>query len=106
RVPPGKPVLRPRQPMSPPVHRLPIYVAGCRSPIMVVAGTHGDGYLARPAESIPGLKKLLRVMGRAARDASRDPQSIDVAGYLLTFINDTRRDALRRANRHPFALSV
>src|SRR3989442_10380450 len=90
--------------MFPPVHRVPIYVAGYRSPIMVVAGTHGDGYLARPAESIPGLKKLLRVMGRAARDAGRDPQSIDVAGYLLTFIDETRRDALNRAKRDPFVI--
>src|SRR2546427_9395807 len=71
---------------------------------MVVAGSHGDGYLARPAESIPGLLKLLRVMTRAAHDAGRDPQSIDVAGYLLTFIDETRRDALNRAKRDPFVI--
>src|SRR5881397_1588803 len=104
RLPPGKPGLPPLQPMFPPVHRVPIYVAGYRSPVMVVAGRHGDGYLARPAESIPGLLKLLRVMTRAARDAGRDPQSIDVAGYLLTFIDETRRDALNRAKRDPFVI--
>ena len=104
RLPPGKPGLPPLQPMFPPVHRVPIYVAGYRSPIMVVAGQKGDGYLARPAESIPGLQKLLRVMRRAAKDAGRDPQSIDVAGYLLTFIDETRRDALNRAKRDPFVI--
>src|SRR5216117_4559086 len=104
RLPPGKPGLPPLQPMFPPVHRVPIYVAGYRSPMMVVAGQKGDGYLARPAESIPGLRKLLRVMDRAARDSGRDPDAIDVAGYLLTFIDETRRDALNRAKRDPFVI--
>src|SRR3989441_11926242 len=90
--------------MFPPVHRVPIYVAGYRSPMMVVAGQKGDGYLARPAESIPGLRKLLRVMRRAAKEAGRDPQTIDVAGYLLTFVDETRRDALNRAKRDPFVI--
>jgi 1,4-dihydroxy-2-naphthoate octaprenyltransferase len=91
RIPSGKQGLPPIQPMFPPVHRVPIYIAGYRSPMMVVAGQKGDGYLARPAESIPGLRKLLRVMERAAREAGRDPE-------------ETRRDALNRAKRDPFVI--
>jgi 1,4-dihydroxy-2-naphthoate octaprenyltransferase len=104
RMPSGTAGLPPLQPMFPPVHRVPIYVAGYRSPMMVLAGQKGDGYLARPAESIPGLKKLVGVMNRAAREAGRDPESLDVAGYLLTFIDETRRDALNRAKRDPFVI--
>ena len=104
RMPSRKPGLPPLQPMFPPVHRVPIYVAGYRSPVMVLAGQKGDGYLARPAESIPGLKKLLRVMDRAARGAGRDPNDIDVAGYLLSLVGDTRRDALNRAKRELFVI--
>lgn len=104
RMPSGKPGLPPLVPQFPPVHRVPIYVAGYRSPMMVVAGQKGDGYLARPAESIAGLRKLLRVMDRAAKEAGRDPNDIDVAGYLLTLIADTRRDALNRAKREPFVI--
>ncbi len=104
RMPPGKPGLPPLVPQFPPVHRVPIYIAGYRSPMMVVAGKHADGYLARPAESIAGLRKLLRVMGRAAQEAGREPSDIDVAGYLLTLVADTRHDALNRAKREPFVI--
>src|SRR5207245_5572783 len=44
RMPAGKPGLPPLQPMFPPVHRVPIYVAGYRSPVLVLAGPKGDGY--------------------------------------------------------------
>ncbi len=104
RMPPGREGLPPLVPMFPPVHRVPIYIAGYRSPMMVLAGQKGDGYIARPAESIPGLKKLLRVMNKSARAAGRDPNDIDVTGYLLTLIADTRRDALNRAKREPFVI--
>lgn len=104
RMPSGRPGLPPLVPQFPPVHRVPIYIAGYRSPMMVVAGQKGDGYLARPAESIPGLRKLLRVMDRAATDAGRTPDDIDVAGYLLTLVADTRRDAINRAKREPFVI--
>ncbi|HJW49993.1 MAG TPA: 1,4-dihydroxy-2-naphthoate octaprenyltransferase, partial [Candidatus Limnocylindria bacterium] len=104
RIPSGTPGLPPLQPMFPPVHRVPIYLAGYRSGIMELAGQKGDGYLARPAESIPGLKKLLSVMNKAARVAGRDPNDIDVAGYLLALVGETRRDALNRAKREPFVI--
>ena len=104
RMPSGKPGLPPLVPQFPPVHRVPIYIAGYRSPMMVVAGQKGDGYLARPAESLPGLRKLLRMMDRAATAAGRDANDIDVAGYLLTLVADTRREAINRAKREPFVI--
>ena len=100
----GAPGLPPLVPMFPPVHRVPIYVAGYRSAVMELAGRKGDGYLARPAESIAGLRTLLSVMDRSARAAGRDPESIDVAGYLLALVDDTRRAALSRAKREPFVI--
>ncbi len=104
RLPPTRPGLPPLQPMFAPVHRVPIYVAGYRTPMMELAGRVADGYIARPAESIPGLRYLLRRMTRAATAAGRDPDSLDVTGYLLTNIDATRRAALDRAKREPFVI--
>ncbi len=104
RLPPARPGIPPLQPMFPPVHRVPIYIAGYRTPMMELAGRKADGYIARPAESIPGLKYLLRKMTRAATAAGRDADSIDVTGYLLTYIDETRRAALDRAKREPFVI--
>jgi 1,4-dihydroxy-2-naphthoate polyprenyltransferase len=104
RLPPARPGLPPLQPMFPPVHRVPIYVAGYRTPMMELAGQKADGYIARPAESIAGLRYLLRKMRRAATAAGRDGDAIDTTGYLLTLVDRTRRDALNRAKREPFVI--
>ena len=104
RLPPARQGLPPLQPMFAPVHRVPIFVAGYRTPMMELAGRKGDGYLARPAESVAGLKYLLRKMHRAATAAGRDPNEIETSGYLLTLVDKTRRDALNRAKREPFVI--
>ena len=104
RLPPAKPGLPPLQPMFAPVHRVPIFVAGYRTPMMQLAGQKADGYIARPAESIAGFTTLVHRMRAAARRAGRDPDAIETTGYLLSLIDDTRRDALNRAKREPFVI--
>ena len=42
---------------------------------MALAGQKADGYLARPAESIPSLKGILERLSAAAVEAGRDPAS-------------------------------
>ncbi len=104
RVPPGTPGVPPVQPMFPPVHRVPIYVAAYRSAFLRLAGQKADGYLARPAESIASLRKLLAVMRAAAVAAGRPEGAVAVAGYLLTLVDASRRAALNRAKREPFVI--
>jgi 5,10-methylenetetrahydromethanopterin reductase len=53
RIPSAAPNLPPIQPMFPPVHHVPIFVAAYRTPFLKLAGAKADGYLARPAESMP-----------------------------------------------------
>ncbi len=104
RVPSATPNLPPVQPMYPPVHRVPIYIAAYRTPFLQLAGEKADGYLARPAESIPNMKRLIEKLRAASLQAGRDERAVDVAGYLLTHVDKSRREALNRAKREPFVI--
>ena len=104
RVPPGQPGLPPVQPMFPPVHRVPIYIAAYRSAFLRLAGAKADGYLARPAESIASLRRMLETLRVASVAAGRPADAVEVAGYLLTLVDRSRREALNRAKREPFVI--
>ena len=80
RLPSATPGLPPIQPMFPPTHRIPIVIAAYRKEFVELAGQKADGYLARPAESIPSLRGILErlpCVGRrqpaATRRRSRRP---------------------------------
>jgi 1,4-dihydroxy-2-naphthoate polyprenyltransferase len=104
RVPPGQAGLPPVQPMFPPVHRVPIYIAAYRSAFLRLAGAKADGYLARPAESIASLRRMLETLRAASVAAGRPEDAVEVAGYLLTLVDRSRREALNRAKREPFVI--
>ena len=92
------------EPMFPPVHRTPLWVAGYRKAFHELAGRAADGYLARPAESVQGVAIAKERIAKAAREAGRDPGAIDIGGYLLCLVDDSRAAALDRAKREPFAI--
>ena len=75
RLPSATPGLPPIQPMFPPVHRIPLFIAAYRKEFVELAGQKADGYLARPCESIPSLQRHPRSGCRAsAAAAGRDPR--------------------------------
>ncbi|GAC1443224.1 MAG: hypothetical protein NVSMB55_16280 [Mycobacteriales bacterium] len=92
------------EPMFPPVHRTPLWVAGYRRAFHELAGRAADGYLARPAESVQGVTIAKERIVAAARNAGRDPGTIEIGGYLLCLVDDSRSAALDRAKREPFAI--
>jgi 1,4-dihydroxy-2-naphthoate octaprenyltransferase len=104
RIPSGTPGLPPVQPMFPPVHRIPLFIAAYRKDFVQLAGQKADGYLARPAESIPSLRGILERLSASAVEAVRDPSDIESAAYLLSLVDKTRREALNRAKREPFVI--
>ena len=104
RLPSATPGLPPIQPMFPPVHRIPLFIAAYRKEFVELAGQKADGYLARPCESIPSLRGILERLRAAATAAGRDPDDIETAGYLLSLVDKTRREALNRAKREPFVI--
>jgi 1,4-dihydroxy-2-naphthoate octaprenyltransferase len=104
RLPSATPGLPPIQPMFAPTHRIPLVIAAYRKEFVALAGQKADGYLARPAESIPSLRGILGRLRASATEAGRDPASIETAGYLLSLVDKTRREALNRAKREPFVI--
>jgi 1,4-dihydroxy-2-naphthoate octaprenyltransferase len=104
RVPSATPGLPPIQPMFPPVHHTPIFIAAYRTEFLKLAGAKADGYLARPAESIANLRRLLPKLRQAAVAAGRADNAVTTAGYLLTHVDKSRREALNRAKREPFVI--
>jgi 1,4-dihydroxy-2-naphthoate octaprenyltransferase len=104
RLPSATPGLPPIQPMFEPPHRIPLVIAAYRKELVALAGRKADGYLARPAESIPSLRGIIDRLRASAVEAGRDPASIESAGYLLSLVDRTRREALNRAKREPFVI--
>jgi 1,4-dihydroxy-2-naphthoate polyprenyltransferase len=104
RLPSATPGLPPIQPMFPPVHRIPLFIAAYRKEFVELAGRKADGYLARPCESIPSLRGILERLRASAIAAGRDPDDIETAAYLLSVVDKTRREALNRAKREPFVI--
>ncbi|HEV8402649.1 MAG TPA: LLM class flavin-dependent oxidoreductase, partial [Candidatus Limnocylindrales bacterium] len=104
RLPSATPGLPPIQPMFAPTHRIPIVIAAYRKAFVELAGQKADGYLARPAESIPSLRGIIERLHASAVAAGRDPGSLETAGYLLSLVDKTRREALNRAKREPFVI--
>src|SRR5919204_565781 len=79
RLPAAKPGLPPLQPMFAPVHRVPIFVAGYRTPMMQLAGEKADGYIARPAESIAGFTTLVRLLQPVVQDETQVERLVQAA---------------------------
>ena len=91
RRPSATPGLPPIQPMFAPPHRMPIYVAAYRKEFVTLAGQKADGYLARPAESVPSLAGIIGRLQTAAVAAGRDPKASRPAA--ISSPSSTRRAA-------------
>jgi 1,4-dihydroxy-2-naphthoate octaprenyltransferase len=92
------------EPMFAPVHRVPLWVAGYRRAFHELAGRVADGYLARPAESLAAIELAGRRIAAAATEAGRSPLDVEIGGYLLALVDDSRRAALDRARHEPFVI--
>jgi 1,4-dihydroxy-2-naphthoate octaprenyltransferase len=94
----------PLQPMFQPPHRIPIYIAAYRTPFLDLCGEKADGYLARPAESLPAFQKMRARVLESAASHGRTAGDIDFRGYLLCLFDSSRQQALNRAKREPFVI--
>ncbi len=104
RLPSATEGLPPIQPMFAPPHRIPLFIAAYRKEFVALAGQKADGYLARPAESVPSLRGIIERLHASAAASGRDARAVETAGYLLSLVDETRREALNRAKREPFVI--
>ena len=104
RVAPGSEGVPPVEPMFAPVHHVPIFVAGYRTSMLELAGEKGDGYLARPLESLKSFQGMVPKIRAASVAAGRPEDAVRVAGYLFGLVDSSRRAALNRAKREPFVI--
>ena len=95
RLPSATPGLPPIQPMFPPTHRIPIVIAAYRKAFVELAGQKADGYLARPAESIPSLRGILERL-RASADGGRT-RPARASSRPATCCRSSTRPAARRS---------
>jgi 1,4-dihydroxy-2-naphthoate octaprenyltransferase len=72
--------------------------------MLELAGRKGDGYLARPLESLASFERMVPKIRAATEAVGRDPGSVHIAGYLFSLVDDSRRAALNRAKREPFII--
>lgn len=96
--------LPPLVPMFPPPRRIPVYIAAYTRAYLELAGEKADGYLARPMESIPAFTLMRERVLDSAQRHGRDASALDFRGYLLSYVSDSRREALNRAKREPFVI--
>ncbi len=101
---PTAPGLPDIEPMFPPLHPVPLWVAGYRPAFHELAGRRADGFLARPAESIAALRAGVDRIGQALAAAGRAQGAVEIGGYLLALSDRSRRLALDRAKREPFVI--
>jgi 1,4-dihydroxy-2-naphthoate octaprenyltransferase len=94
----------PLVPMFPPPRRIPIYIAAYTRAYLELAGEKADGYLSRPMESIAAFQLMRERVLDSAQRHGRDASAIDFRGYLLSYISDSRPEALNRAKREPFVI--
>src|SRR5437762_5694646 len=90
--------------MFQPPHRIPVYIAAYRTPFLDLCGEKADGYLARPAESLPAFQKMHARVLESAATHGRAAGDIDFRGYLLCLFDSSRQEALNRAKREPFVI--
>ena len=102
RLPSATPGLPPIQPMFPPAHRIPLVIAAYRKAFVELAGRKADGYLARPAESIPSLKGILGSApggGDRGRPGSRVDRDRPATSCRSSTAPGARRSTGRSASR-------
>lgn len=76
---------------------IPIYVAGSGPRLLTLAGRVGDGAIVHTGSSDYGIEFALNHIGEGALAVGRDPQSLDLAFFQFTSVEESRNEAIHSA---------
>jgi len=80
--------------------KIPIYVAGWKTQMLKLTARHADGYLAKGGESSVSLSHIVSDISSSISPRTMD--EIDVAAYLLTVVDSSKKEAISKAKKDPF----
>ena len=78
--------------VSPPKHKIPIYLAALGPNMLRLAGEVADGALLY-LQPLPTIRDAITEIRRGAEHANRPPESVDVAAFLPTFVSEKAVEA-------------
>ncbi|HKW03922.1 MAG TPA: LLM class flavin-dependent oxidoreductase [Nitrososphaerales archaeon] len=84
------------------VANIPIYIAGWKRQMLWLTGKYADGYVAKGGESTRSLARIVSDIAVSAERNSRKIQDLEVAAYMLTFVSDSKSEALASARKDYF----
>jgi 5,10-methylenetetrahydromethanopterin reductase len=85
-----------------PSKNIPIYIAGWKKMMLLLAGKYADGYVAKGGESTNSIKQIVDSISSNASRAQRDVSQIEISAYLLSLVGKSKEEALARARKDPF----
>jgi len=80
--------------------KIPIYIAGWKPQMLKLTARYADGYLAKGGESTKSIGQIVSSISSFA--SLRSIEEIDIAGYLLSQVAETREAAIAKAKKDSF----
>jgi 5,10-methylenetetrahydromethanopterin reductase len=84
---------------KPPRADIPVWVAATSLKGLKLAGRVADGVLLNATTSVEYCRNAVRIFRESAREAGRDPDTLDVAGIIVTAVSHDRREAVNMVRR-------
>jgi 5,10-methylenetetrahydromethanopterin reductase len=82
--------------------RIPVYIAGWKRQMLALTGKMADGYVAKGGESVQSIRQIVTSIQSAAARHGRRLSEIELCAYLLTYVGESKEQALKAARTDPF----
>jgi len=77
------------------MRQIPIWIAATSNTGLKIAGEIGDGVLLNATTSPEYVRNAVRIVQKAAKDAGRDCEKIEIAGIIVSAVSDNESEAVK-----------